>query len=189
MKKKCPKCGEVKSLTNFAKNKNYKDGHSYWCKKCKNGEVTQYRNTEKGYLKMRYDGMRSKEFLSTRYGRRSKCHFTFDEFLAAFEKHKSIYGMRSAWGPGVDNLEEHLPITMIQEGNGQLGTHGGCIKGSKRIRSNLSIDRLDPNIDYTIQNIIFLRYDENARKKDTTYNDCKIQMKLHEERFINMEAI
>ena len=128
MKKKCPKCGEAKSLTDFSKNKNYKDGHAYWCKKCKNGGITQYRNTEKGYLKMRYDGMMGKEFSKNRYGRRSKCHFTFDEFLAAFEKHKSIYGMRSAWGPGVDNLEEHLPITMIQEGNGQTGTHGGCIK-------------------------------------------------------------
>ena len=132
--------------------------------------------------------MRGKELLKDRWGRKSKCHFTFDEFLAAFDKHKSIYGMRSAWGPGPDRLEEHLPITMIQEGKGKLGKKG-ALKGSRRILSNLSVDRLDTNRDYTLQNIIFIRLDENARKNTTRYEDCKIQIKLHEERFINMKAI
>ena len=49
----------------------------------------------------------------------------------------------------------------------------------------LSVDRLDSTKDYTLQNIIFIRGDENARKKDTSYEDCKIQMRLHEERFKN----
>ena len=134
---------------------------------------------------MRYGSMRGKELSKDRWGRKSKCHFTFDEFLAAFEKHKSIYGMRSAWGPGPDRLEEHLPITMIQEGNGKIGTRGGCIKGSKRIASNLSIDRLDPTLHYTLQNIIFIRLDENQRKNASSYEDCKIQIRLYEERFKN----
>ena len=184
MKKKCTKCGEVKPLTLFSKDKSYKDGHHTWCKKCKNGRNTERRNTEIGYLKIKYFGARGKEFKKARWGRKSKCYFTFDELLAAFEKHKSIYGMKSAWGPGPDHLEEHLPMTTIQEGKGQLGK-GGAIKGSKRIPSNLSIDRLDPNLDYTLQNIIFIRGDENSRKNATTYEDCKIQVRLHEERFRN----
>ena len=184
MKKKCTKCGEVKPLTLFAKDKSYKDGHHCYCKKCKNEGSTKRRNTERGYLKVRYDCMRGREFRKARWGRKSKCYFTFDEFLTAFEKHKSIYGMRSAWGPGPDHLEEHLPITTIQEGKGRLG-RGGAIKGSKRIPSNLSIDRLDPNLDYTLQNIIFIRGDENSRKNATTYEDCKIHIRLYEERFKN----
>ena len=92
--------------------------------------------------------------------------------------------MRSAWGPGPDHLEEHLPMTMIHEGKGQLGKKGAP-KGSKRTASNLSVDRLDTNLDYTLQNIIFIRYDENSRKKNTTYEDCKIQIRLYEERFKN----
>ncbi len=135
-----------------------------------------------------YVNCRGKEFKKARWGRKSKCYFTFDELLAAFEKHKSIYGMKSAWGPGPDHLEEHLPITTIQEGKGRLG-RGGAIKGSKRIPSNLSVDRLDPNLDYTLQNIIFIRYDENRRKADSSYSDCKIQMSLHKQRFIDMNAI
>jgi len=188
MNEKCTKCGEVKPLTLFYKDKAKKNGYHPWCKKCFSKTTTKRLNTEKGYLKMRYDSMSTRELSKNRWGRKSKCHFTFDEFLAAFDKHKSIYGMRSAWGPGPDRLEEHLPITMIQEGKGQLGKKG-CIKGSKRIPSNLSVDRLDPNLDYTLQNIIFIRYDENQRKNGASYEDCKIQIKLHEERFIDMNAI
>ena len=180
--KKCSKCGEVKPSTFFSKDKSKKDNLTYWCKKCTKNGQHEYRNTERGYLRMKYVSMSTKEFSKHRYGRRSKCFINFKELWAAWEKHKSIYGMKSAWGPGPDRLEEHLPITMIREGKGQLGKKG-CIKGSKRIPSNLSIDRLDPNLDYTVQNIIFIRGDENARKNATTYGDCKIQMRLHEERF------
>ena len=189
MNKKCTKCGEVKPLTLFPKDKSNKDDLHCWCKKCLNKSTTKRLNTEKGYLKMRYNSMSGRELSKDRWARKSKCFFTFDEFLTAFEKHKSIYGMRSAWGPGPDRLEEHLPITMIQEGNGKIGTRGGCIKGSKRIASNLSIDRLDPTLHYTLQNIIFIRYDENRRKNNSSYSDCKIQMGLHEQRFIDMNAI
>ena len=188
MKKKCPTCGEVKLFKDFTKNKKYKNGLGAYCKKCFNERITKRRNTERGYLKMRYDSMMADKSRTKRWGRRSKCHFTFEEFLAAWEKHKSIYGMRSAWGPGVDHLEQHLPLTMIQHGNGQIGKVGG-IKGLKLIRSNLSVDRLDSNRDYTLQNIIFIRNDENGRKNSSSYEDCKIQIRLHEERFIKMKAI
>ena len=96
--------------------------------------------------------------------------------------------MRSAWGPGINNLEQHLPMKMIHDGNGQEGLKGAA-KGTKRIPSNLSVDRLDTNRDYTIQNLIFIRFDENARKHSTSYEDCRTQIRLHEERFINMKAI
>ena len=185
MNKKCTKCGEVKPSTLFSKDKSKKDNLTVWCKKCSKNGQREWRNTENGYLRERYYSMSTRELSKNKWSRKSKCLFTFDEFLTAFEKHKSIYGMRSAWGPGPDRLEEHLPITMIQEGNGKIGTRGGCIKGSKRIASNLSIDRLDPNLDYTLQNIIFIRGDENARKKNTTYEDCKIHIRLYEERFRN----
>ena len=181
MNKKCTQCGEVKPSTFFYKDKRTKEGYHPWCRKCFNEAITKRRNTERGYLKMRYDSLNGEQ-------RKSKCFFTFDEFLAAFEKHKSIYGMRSAWGPGPDRLEEHLPMKMIQEGKGQLGKRGG-IKGSKRILGNLSVDRLDPNLDYTLQNIIFIRYDENRRKSDSSYSDCKIQIRLHEERFMKDKKI
>ena len=175
-KKKCPRCGEVKFIKDFSKNKNRRDGLQLYCKACFSKMELRRLNTELGYLKERYKNIRMK--------RGPKCCFTFDEFVAAWEKHKSIYGMRSAWGPGIDHLEQHLPITMIHKGEGQVGKMG-CLKGAKRTGSNLSVDRLDSGREYTLQNIIFIRNDENARKKNTTYKDCKIQMRLHEERFKN----
>jgi len=175
--KKCPKCGEIILFKDFTKNKNNKHGFGVYCKKCFNEKITKRRNTERGYLKLRYDSMNGD-------GRKSKCFLTFDELLTAWEKHKSIYGMRSAWGSGPDHLEQHLPLTMIQHGKGQIGKKGGG-KGVKLVKSNLSVDRLDSSKPYTIQNLIFIRGDENSRKKNTTYEDCKIQIRLHEERFKN----
>ena len=48
MNKKCTKCGEVKPLTLFAKDKRNKNGHHSWCKKCFNEATIKRRNTEKG---------------------------------------------------------------------------------------------------------------------------------------------
>jgi hypothetical protein len=184
LSKKCSTCGEVGSLTNFTKDKKAKSGIRGMCKKCSNAGVTKWRNTESGYLRTKYHTILRRE-----RDKNIKCHFTFDELYAAFKKHKEVFGMRSAWGPGIDKLEQHLPITMIAKGNGRLGTHGGVPKGSPATGSNLSVDRLDSGRVYTIQNIIFIRNDENVRKKDSTYGDCKIQIRLHEDRFIKMKAI
>tara|TARA_Y100001951_G_scaffold84762_1_gene74347 strand:- start:40 stop:609 length:570 start_codon:yes stop_codon:yes gene_type:complete len=170
--KKCPKCGEVKSLKDYY-GKKRKEGQ---CKICSDIRVRRYVVSERGYLNKKYRSMLTPPSKKKRkHHRPTNRHLTFKEFLAAFEEHKSIYGMKSAWGPGVNNLEQHLPITIILTKNPD--------KKAKRMDSNLSIDRLDNNRDYTVQNIIFIRGDENARKKDTTYEDCKIQIRLHEERF------
>tara|TARA_R100001530_G_C4223007_1_gene130497 strand:+ start:50 stop:565 length:516 start_codon:yes stop_codon:yes gene_type:complete len=168
--KKCFKCGEVKLTRDFAIDTQKKDGLQYYCKLCKNKADTRRRSTKHGYLKGRYDAMN---------GRPAKRFITFKEFLAAFKKHKSMYGMKSAWGPGLDRLDQHLPMTMIY-----LGENAGGITAS-----NLSVDRLDSNLDYTLQNIIFIRADENIRKNRTSYEDCKIQIRLHEDRFMKMKAI
>ena len=182
MRKKCTQCGEVKFLKNYFKAKDKRWKKAYYrseCKDCSSAMSTRYRSTEIGYLRHRYNNMNRNYEKYTR-GRHNKRYFTFNEFIAAFQKHKSIYGMRSAWGPGPKHLEQHLPITMINQ-----GTKRTKDKKTPRERSNLSADRLDSNRDYTLQNIIFIRNDENVRKKDTSYNDCKIQIRLHEERFKN----
>ena len=176
MKKKCTRCGEIKSLTDYYTEKRCKSGYQSECKKCAIGRTRAWKDTEKGYLCRKYINMNRKD-----RKRINERHLSLDELVIAFEKHKSIYGMKSAWGPGPDQLDQHLPITMIHSNKPD--------KKAKKNPSNLSIDRLDPNKQYTLQNIKFIRGDENSRKKNTTYEDCKIQIKLHEERFINMKAI
>tara|TARA_R110000764_G_scaffold165752_1_gene252621 strand:+ start:54 stop:608 length:555 start_codon:yes stop_codon:yes gene_type:complete len=181
-KKKCTKCGEVKSLKDYYIDKR-RNSYRSQCKECEREVIIKRRNTEIGFLTNRYNNMRRNPKTQKR-GRNNKRLFTFDEFLTAFEKHKSIYGMRSAWGPGIDHLDQHLPLTTITPGTKR--TNG---EKTPRIMSNVSPDRLDSNRDYTLQNIIFIRNDENTRKKDTSYNDCKIQIRLHEERFMKKKDI
>jgi len=41
--KKCPKCGKIKILTDFHRNKKTKDGLCCWCKLCNNETATNYR--------------------------------------------------------------------------------------------------------------------------------------------------
>ena len=41
--KRCPKCGEVKPLTEFGKDKGTRDGHSPWCKVCTANRKKAYR--------------------------------------------------------------------------------------------------------------------------------------------------
>ena len=170
MKKKCITCGEVKPLTDF--HRQYKDGYvRKECKICKEARSRQNNkkrwNTEIGFLNWKYKDIKTRE----KKGMNHRCYFTLEEFCEAFEKHKEKLGMRSAWGP------PHLPITRIY-----LGTKEN---NNKRTGSNLSPDRLDSSKPYTIQNLIFIRNDENTRKKDTTYEDCVAQITLHEERFKN----
>ena len=40
--KKCTKCKEVKTIDCFYKLKNTKDGLDYWCKDCKNEQISKY---------------------------------------------------------------------------------------------------------------------------------------------------
>ena len=169
--KKCSQCSEVKPFTDFPKDRTTKDGTHAACRVCKKKWMKMYRNTERGYLTRIYKDMR----------REHKVYFTIVELQEAFEKHKNIYGMKSAWGPGPNHLHQHLPVTIITKMNGDAGL--------VITASNLSVDRLDSNREYTLQNIIFIRCDENRRKNNSSYNDCKIHMRLHEERFIKMKAI
>ena len=197
MKKKCSKCGEVKPIDDFHKSKIYKDGHKYDCIICSSEYARKHRannkekyreyerknrSKERGFLKKQFSNIRRRAKIKPDV--KHQCHFTYEEFDNAFQKHKERHGMKSAWGP------PHLEITTIHQLREGLG-HGCKNRGLTQtsLGSNLSPDRLDSSKPYTIQNLIFIRADENSRKKDTSYEDCKIQIRLYEERFIKMESI
>jgi hypothetical protein len=177
MKKKCIKCGELKPFTDFYKSKDTVNGKQGECITCwaKRGSQNHKKtwNTEIGFLQMRYAGIKKRE---KEGGMRYRCYFTLEEFCEAFEKHLKKHGMHSAWGP------HHLPMKMVYQG--RKGN-----KGHKVIPSNMSPDRLDSSKPYTLQNLIFIRSDENQRKNASSYEDCFAQIKLHEERFVNMKAV
>lgn len=53
MEKKCSKCGEVKSLSEFYKRKNSIDGYFHTCKKCKNEYSRYYHNNNRDSILQR----------------------------------------------------------------------------------------------------------------------------------------
>jgi len=59
MKKKCSKCGENKSLSNFGKRKDSYDRHAHICKPCINLQVKEYSRTKKGLVAHIYAAQRS----------------------------------------------------------------------------------------------------------------------------------
>lgn len=69
--KRCTKCKKVKSASEFHKNKNTKDGFTYWCKPCcRRGQDRWIVKQPKGYSK--------KYQIKTRYG-------------ITLEQHKEMY--------------------------------------------------------------------------------------------------
>ena len=89
--KKCPKCGEVKSLADFTKDRTRKNGVGGWCKKCFNKDTTRTRNTEKGYLKMRYYSMKGREFTEYKWSRKSKCFFTVRNIQISAQIYRDVF--------------------------------------------------------------------------------------------------
>ena len=43
MNKRCSKCGEIKSVDKFNKNRSRKDGYKPWCKECNSIENRKYK--------------------------------------------------------------------------------------------------------------------------------------------------
>ena len=56
-KKKCTKCGEVKSLKDYYIDKR-RNSYRSQCKECEREVIIKRRNTEIGFLKNRYNNMR-----------------------------------------------------------------------------------------------------------------------------------
>ena len=184
-KMKCGACQQMKTYNEFYKNKGKKHGLHDSCKICSRKSNAKYRSTEIGFIRRLFT--RASGRLHTEQNRkvkkyspskrkgsldRYKCYFSWQEFWNVWEKHKEVYGMKSSWGP------PHEPITMICKGRDSNKT----LKLTQ-FPSNLSLDRLDSARPYTLQNIIFIRNDENKRKKDSTYRDCLIYIEKYKERF------
>ena len=59
-KKRCTDCGNVKSLNDFYKNKNFKDGLQYYCKECEIKRKLDYYNSKNGLITIIYLNQKGK---------------------------------------------------------------------------------------------------------------------------------
>jgi hypothetical protein len=173
--KQCTSCRTIyKDIeNNFSKSKNYKDGHSYECKKCKKQKDLEYAKTEIGYLNVCYATIKNK-YKNNRYKNFSekekdphRCHMTKEEFLQMWEEHKKQFGYRCRL-TGIKMVLQRAEDPKTRKFTGYSNA--------------MSVDRLNPKIGYTKDNIIFICNEANKMKGAVTKELCIKILKLYEEK-------
>ena len=135
----------------------------------------QWLRTEKGFfseiwntMKKRCSPEHMKKYAPNRKvqvnnGIRGKYHL-----LEMWEKQKRLLGGPYCIYTGVE-------LTTIRfRGRGHSG-HGGT-------KTNISMDRIDPNLPYQEDNIVFCSWEFNATKGAVSPEDCKKILKVYKER-------
>tara|TARA_R100000008_G_scaffold55595_1_gene34126 strand:- start:119 stop:547 length:429 start_codon:yes stop_codon:yes gene_type:complete len=89
-----------------------------------------------------------------------------DHLLELWEKQKKLLGGPYCMYTGVELT------TKRSRGNGYSG----------RTPTNISMDRIDPSLPYQEDNIVFCSWEFNDRKAGVTIDDCKLILKIWEER-------
>jgi hypothetical protein len=126
----------------------------------------QYQQLNKLYLSMihcRKNRLKNKPELLPLF----KVHFTQQELFEHWDRYIELTGSAVC---AISNL----PMTWERPKN---------YPKHKWMPSAISVDKLDPLRPYTLENIIFVRSDVNARKCNVTYKDCKKIIQLYEERY------
>ena len=173
--KKCFGCKIVYQniVENFFVRKKSKDGYSSKCKKCETQQSIEYARTEIGYLTVCYSSIKNR-YKNVRYRSLSekekephRCNITKKEFFELWEEHKKNFGYRC-------RLTE---IKIILE---------RAVDNKKRrfagYSNAMSVDRLNPLIGYTKENIIFVSNEANKIKSGVTKDICIKVLKLYEEK-------
>ena len=147
-------------------------------KKLENFEKARKRlnDNETTFMKSRFDRIASQEKHSrTKFDNKIyKCCFSFEEFLKAWEVHKMDHG-----GIFCAITGESMTMIGLNDKN----------KKYKRNWSNVSVDRIDSDKPYTIQNIIFVKWEVNRSKQDLSIKHMKKFISIYEDRFVKLKAL
>ena len=147
-------------------------------KKLENFEKARKRlnDNETTFMKSRFDRIASQEKHSrTKFDNKIyKCCFSFEEFLKTWEAHKIDHN-------GIFCAITGDPMTMIG-----LNDKG---RKYKRNWSNVSVDRIDSDKPYTIQNIIFVKWEVNRSKQDLPIKHMKKFISIYEDRFVKLKPL
>ena len=164
----CTTCNQQKEFKEFNRSKAFFDGYEYACKSCRNIQVNIWRKKEEKFIRNLYSNMK-KRTVSGRHKNASEeikkkhtVYLTIEEFEDLWKQHKEKHGYKCLL-TGVKMT--HAPF-----------------KENRKINNNISADRLDPNIGYTKENIIFVSANVNIRKNAITKELCHAILKQYEER-------
>jgi len=160
---KCSQCNKIKKESEFHKSNRVgrKKKIRSDCKICHSKYKKKILGTENGFMKKLFYSIQERCRKIQRASRLFKTDFTKEEFLQMWEDHKKKYGMKCVF----------TGVTM------------DFIKSPKQVRGNqVSVDRLDNDLDYTKDNIIFCSSKANFMKASVTIDMCRKILALYEER-------
>lgn len=162
--KKCTKCLKVQPLFEFTKDCWKKSGIRSNCKKCDYIRKSKFLSTENGFLQSIYRNMINRKEASDGGKDRGKVYaveFTYKQLIKKWEEHKLKYGQNCIY--------TNEPIFHK--------------RNREQIRGNqISIDRLDNNKPYTIDNIVFCSSRANWIKGQITIDFCKKILEVYNEK-------
>ena len=129
---------------------------SYHSKSKRNIADLKYVESEKGYFNNLWQSIRFRKIPHNLRGR--------DHILELWNKHKKEYGRRCRY-TGIE-----------------LTTKRSTGEGWQKSRpTNISIDRINPDLPYEEGNIVFCTWEFNNRKSGVTPDDCKRILEICEE--------
>lgn len=149
--KQCTKCNKIKNLFEFYPSRAD-------CKICFRKTRVKYLSTELGFMNTLYYSMSHSKFYGKK-GRQNKCYIDRENFFDLWETHKKLYGMKCYY-LGIDiNFEKH---------------------SNNRRLNQVSVDRIDSNKDYLLDNIVFCSALANNMKGHCSLIIAKKMVELSE---------
>jgi len=177
----CKKCNEEKPFTGFYKTIKGKYTE-YKCKKCHkeyrlnnidkiNARRKIYENTKPSFLLSSYYSM------TGQYRRKIRENFPKDKL-----KNYEVSISKEEFLDMVNTYEKEKGF-VCQGTNIPLTTLRHLDRGGKNCPTNFSVDRLDTQIGYSKENIIFVSWEFNQRKNSIRPENCFAILKLYKERY------
>jgi len=177
----CKKCNEEKPLEEFYKKIRGKYT-SFECKKCQKeyrlNNLDKIKATKKIYANTKPSFLLSSYYSMTgQYRRKIRENFP-KERLKSYEvsiSKEEFLDMVSTYEKqkGFVCQGTNMPLTNLRNLN----------TGVKNCPTNFSVDRLDTQIGYSKENIIFVSWEFNQRKNSIKPKDCFAILKLYKERY------
>ncbi len=131
-----------------------------------------YRQSEKGFFQETWSNLKKSCDKDSSYHKHNNRAVKInngirgrDHLLELWEKQKKLLGGPYCIYTGVE--------LTTKKSNGQG-------RGA-RIKTNISIDRIDPTLPYQEDNIVFCSWEFNRRKNNVTPDDCKRILEVYEE--------
>ena len=171
----CVICKISKPLTEFHNRSSTKEGKQTSCKECHYNNYVKYIETEENFINAMYSSLRSRwtkiqkrEDLSHKEKIQHKLILTKPQFLKLWEEHKKEYGLKCCM--------TQIDFTFIRGKRRNI---------SNKHNHNVSVDRLDNNQGYTVNNIVFVTFAFNDRKCSILILDCVNILRHYKKRFPN----